>query len=31
MKDTIKWYTEHENWWRAEKEAVENNYAKNGQ
>lgn len=31
MKDTIKWYTEHEDWWRAEKEAVENNYAKNGQ
>ncbi|MFR3686119.1 MAG: dTDP-glucose 4,6-dehydratase, partial [Enterococcus sp.] len=31
MKDTIKWYTEHEAWWRAEKEAVESNYAKNGQ
>jgi len=31
MKDTIKWYTEHEDWWRAEKEAVESNYAKNGQ
>ena len=31
MKDTIKWYTEHEEWWRAEKEAVESNYAKNGQ
>ena len=31
MKDTIKWYTENENWWRAEKEAVESNYAKNGQ
>ncbi len=29
MKDTIKWYTEHEEWWRAEKEAVESNYAKN--
>lgn len=31
LKDTIKWYTENEAWWRAEKEAVESNYAKNGQ
>lgn len=31
LADTIKWYTENENWWLAEKEAVESNYAKNGQ
>lgn len=31
IKDTIRWYAEHEDWWRAEKENVENNYAKNGQ
>lgn len=28
LEDTIKWYTEHEDWWKAEKEAVEANYAK---
>lgn len=31
LEDTIKWYTANENWWKAEKEAVEANYAKNGQ
>ncbi|WP_321385427.1 dTDP-glucose 4,6-dehydratase [uncultured Enterococcus sp.] len=31
LADTIKWYTENENWWKAEKEAVEANYAKSGQ
>ncbi len=31
LMDTIKWYTENENWWKAEKEAVEANYAKSGQ
>ena len=28
LKETIKWYTDHQNWWKAEKEAVEANYAK---
>ncbi|MDR0846166.1 MAG: dTDP-glucose 4,6-dehydratase [Lactobacillales bacterium] len=31
LADTIKWYTENENWWKAEKDAVEANYAKSGQ
>ncbi|GKQ43155.1 dTDP-glucose 4,6-dehydratase [Companilactobacillus sp. RD055328] len=31
MKDTIAWYTAHEDWWKSEKEAVENNYKQNGQ
>ena len=31
LADTIKWYTEHKDWWLAEKEAVEANYAQNGQ
>ncbi|WP_143113607.1 dTDP-glucose 4,6-dehydratase, partial [Limosilactobacillus mucosae] len=31
LKDTIKWYTEHRDWWEAEKAAVEAKYAKNGQ
>lgn len=31
LADTIKWYTEHENWWQAEKAEVEAKYAKNGQ
>ncbi|MCB5956218.1 dTDP-glucose 4,6-dehydratase [Enterococcus sp. CWB-B31] len=31
LADTIKWYSENETWWLAEKEAVESNYAKNGQ
>jgi dTDP-glucose 4,6-dehydratase len=31
LADTIKWYTENQDWWAAEKEAVEANYAKNNQ
>ena len=31
LKDAIKWYTEHRDWWEAEKAAVEAKYAKNGQ
>ncbi|MCD1023593.1 dTDP-glucose 4,6-dehydratase [Enterococcus sp. SMC-9] len=31
LKDTIAWYTSHEDWWQAEKQAVEANYAKQGQ
>ena len=31
LADTIKWYTENENWWKAEKDAVEATYAKQGQ
>ena len=31
LADTIKWYTENKDWWAAEKEAVETNYAKNNQ
>lgn len=31
LADTIKWYTEHREWWEAEKQAVEQKYAKNGQ
>lgn len=31
LTETIKWYTENKSWWLAEKEAVEANYAKNGQ
>lgn len=31
LADTIQWYTEHQEWWQAEKQAVEANYAKNGQ
>jgi dTDP-glucose 4,6-dehydratase len=31
LKDTIDWYTDNEAWWKAEKDAVEANYAKNGQ
>ncbi|OFI48720.1 dTDP-glucose 4,6-dehydratase [Floricoccus tropicus] len=29
--DTINWYKDHEDWWKAEKEEVEANYAKNNQ
>ena len=29
LADTIKWYTENKDWWEAEKEDVEANYAKN--
>lgn len=28
LKATIKWYTDNQEWWKAEKEAVEANYAK---
>lgn len=31
LADTIKWYTENQAWWQAEKEAVEAKYAKNNQ
>ncbi|MFL2105201.1 dTDP-glucose 4,6-dehydratase [Desemzia sp. FAM 23991] len=31
LVNTIKWYTENNEWWRAEKEAVEAKYAKNDQ
>lgn len=31
LADTIKWYETNRDWWQAEKEAVEANYAKNGQ
>lgn len=31
LKDTIKWYTEHEDWWLPEKEVVEAKYAQNDQ
>ncbi|KRM10482.1 dTDP-glucose 4,6-dehydratase [Paucilactobacillus suebicus DSM 5007 = KCTC 3549] len=31
LQHTIDWYTAHEDWWRAEKDAVEAKYAKNGQ
>ncbi|MDU2622711.1 MAG: dTDP-glucose 4,6-dehydratase, partial [Streptococcus lutetiensis] len=28
LEATIKWYTDNQHWWQAEKEAVEANYAK---
>ena len=28
LEETIKWYTDHQDWWKAEKAAVEANYAK---
>lgn len=31
LADTITWYSENEDWWKADKDAVEANYAKNGQ
>ncbi|WP_332308916.1 dTDP-glucose 4,6-dehydratase [Pediococcus parvulus] len=31
LQATIDWYTEHEDWWKDEKKAVESKYAKNGQ
>ena len=31
LADTIKWYTENQNWWKAEKDSVEAFYAKQGQ
>ncbi|MCB5223226.1 MULTISPECIES: dTDP-glucose 4,6-dehydratase [Lactiplantibacillus] len=31
LKATIDWYTDHQDWWQADKIKVESNYAKNGQ
>ena len=31
LQATIDWYTSNTDWWQAEKEAVEANYAKQGQ
>ncbi len=31
LADTIQWYTENKDWWLADKEAVEEKYAKNNQ
>ena len=31
LRQTIEWYREHEDWWKAQKEAVEAEYAKQGQ
>lgn len=31
LKETIDWYSDHTDWWEAEKVAVESNYAKQGQ
>lgn len=31
LQDTIQWYTDHKDWWKDEKKAVESKYAKNGQ
>lgn len=31
LKETIDWYRDHEDWWKANKEKVEKKYAKNGQ
>ncbi|WP_367369816.1 dTDP-glucose 4,6-dehydratase [Pediococcus parvulus] len=31
LQATVDWYTEHEDWWKDEKKAVESKYAKNGQ
>lgn len=31
LKETIAWYSTHTDWWEAEKEAIESNYAKQGQ
>lgn len=31
LQHTIQWYTDHEDWWKDEKKAVESKYAKNGQ
>lgn len=31
LKATIDWYTEHQDWWQADKSKVESNYVKNGQ
>lgn len=31
LKNTIKWYSEHEEWWCSQKEQVEEKYMRNGQ
>ncbi|ASG78843.1 dTDP-glucose 4,6-dehydratase [Lactiplantibacillus pentosus] len=31
LKATIDWYTDHQDWWQADKNKVESSYAKNGQ
>ncbi|OYS99368.1 dTDP-glucose 4,6-dehydratase, partial [Limosilactobacillus reuteri] len=31
LQHTIDWYTEHQDWWKDEKAAVEAKYAENGQ
>ena len=31
LADTIQWYTDNEDWWKSEKEAVEATYAEQGQ
>lgn len=31
LADTIQWYTDHQDWWQAEKAAVEAKYAQNNQ
>ena len=31
LKETIKWYTDNQDWWKSENEAVEANYAKTQQ
>ncbi|WP_455428948.1 dTDP-glucose 4,6-dehydratase [Lactiplantibacillus pentosus] len=31
LKATIDWYTDHQDWWQADKNKVESNYARNGQ
>jgi putative dTDP-glucose-4,6-dehydratase len=31
LLQTIEWYREHKDWWKAQKEAVEAAYAKQGQ
>lgn len=31
LKHTIDWYTNHENWWKKDKQIVEAKYARNGQ
>ncbi len=30
LEETVKWYTDNEDWWKSDKEAVEANYAKKG-
>ena len=30
LEETVRWYTDHEDWWKGEKERVEADYAKKG-